>query len=196
MVCEVVLWPRARMHQPPPRAPVRRLGWSPLGGEWTACAVVWWLYAHTHQPQSHMLGGVVVERRALTHQPPHVFLLSQPVRRVGSFPRGGEWTACEVVWWLYAHTHQPPSHMLGGVVVERRALTHQPPHVFLILSQPVRRVGSFPPWRRVWTMRAVVCWLFAHTHQPSSKVSGGAVVEHVALTHQPPPSPRRLWSTG
>ena len=99
MVCEVVLWPRARMHQPPPRAPVRRLGWSPLGGEWTACAVVWWLYAHTHQPQSHMLGGVVVERRALTHQPPHVFLLSQPVRRVGSFPRGGEWTTCAVVWW-------------------------------------------------------------------------------------------------
>ena len=31
---------------------------------------------------------------------PHVLLLSQPVRRVGSFPRGGEWTVCAVVWWL------------------------------------------------------------------------------------------------
>src|SRR6056297_1415860 len=137
-----------------------------------------------------MLGGAVVERCALTHQPPHVLPLSQPVRRVGSFPRGGEWTACAVVWWLSAHTHQPPSHMLGGAVVERYALAHQPPHVFL-LSQPVRRVGSFPRGGE-WTTCAVVCRPLAHTHQPSSRVEGGAVVEHVALTHQPPSEPLLL----
>src|SRR6056297_3025268 len=74
-----------------------------------------------------MLGGAVVERRALTHQPPHVFLLSQPVRRVGSFPRGGEWTTCAVVCRPLAHTHQPSSRVEGGAVVEHVALTHQPP---------------------------------------------------------------------
>src|SRR6056297_129554 len=218
-VCAVVWWLQAHTHQPPSHMsggavvehpalthqpphvlllsqPVRRVGSFPRGGEWTVCAVVWWLQAHTHQPPSHMSGGAVVEHPALTHQPPHVLLLSQPVRRVGSFPRGGEWTVCAVVWWLQAHTHQPPSHMLGGAVVERRALTHQPPHVFL-LSQPVRRVGSFPRGGE-WTACAVVWWLSAHTHQPPSHMLGGAVVERCALPHLPPHAfpPRRSLSGG
>src|SRR6056297_932888 len=86
-----------------------------------------------------MLGGAVVERRALTHPPPHVFLLSQPVRRVGSFPRGGEWTTCAVVCRPLAHTHQPSSRVEGGAVVEHVALTHQPPSEPLLLPLLSRR---------------------------------------------------------
>jgi len=113
MVCGVVLWLCAGTHQPPPSPStprVRRDGW-------TACEVVWWLQAHMHQPPSRVVGGAVVERRALTHQPPSFLLLSSPVLRVGWSPRGGERTAREVVCWLFAHTHQPPPTVLGGALV-------------------------------------------------------------------------------
>eukprot|EP00962_Isochrysis_galbana_P027839 scaffold8763_cov119-Isochrysis_galbana.AAC.6 len=87
MVCGVVLWPRAGTHQPPPSPSTpracdgtsgRRARWC--GGFKPTCI--------SRRPV-RVVGGAVVERCALTHQPPKFLLLSSPVPWVGWSPRGG-----------------------------------------------------------------------------------------------------------